>query len=170
MLQFIKWLFCSKTPEPTVTLTIKHMNSVEDLIAKHEGKVATIYNDSRGIPTIGIGHNLQASPLPADMTPPLTDNQIDQLFQSDLSKAIHAVTDSLPWFTSLDQVRQAVVIDMAFNMGINTLLTFHHTLGFIESGSWQQAADGMLSSLWAKQVGRRATEDAQMMLTGQWPS
>jgi GH24 family phage-related lysozyme (muramidase) len=39
------------------------MITVEDLMAKHEGKVSTIYNDSEGIPTIGIGHHLQVSPL-----------------------------------------------------------------------------------------------------------
>lgn len=146
------------------------MNSVEDLIAKHEGKKANVYKDSVGIDTIGIGHNLQASPMPADWTQPLTDDQIDQLFQADLQKATEAVTSAIPWFANLDEVRQAVVIDMAFNMGIHTLLTFTHTLGCIEAGNWQAAATGMMQSKWAEQVGKRAEEDAQMMVTGQWPA
>jgi lysozyme len=146
------------------------IDSVESLIAKHEGRVPDVYLDSVGIPTVGIGHNLKVSPLPDGWTTPLTDDQIDQLFQQDLAKAVGDVTKSLPWFSGLNDVRQAVMVDMVFNMGIHTLLTFHHTLGFIESGDWQQAADGMLASLWAKQVGRRAQEDATLMITGQWPN
>lgn len=146
------------------------INSVEDLIAKHEGCVPTIYLDSKGIPTIGIGHNLQASPLPEGMVPPLTQDQINQLFQSDLANATQAVVNSLPWFSNLDVIRQGVIIDMAFNMGISTLLTFHHTLGYIQSGDWQDAANEMLASLWAKQVKERATEDAAIIVSGQWPS
>jgi len=143
--------------------------TIEDLIAKHEGCEANIYNDSMGIPTIGIGHNLKANPLPDGMNPPLTQDQIDQLFQADLAVATNAVTKALPWFSSIDSVRQAVLIDMTFNMGIGTLLTFHHTLGFIQDGDYTSAANGMLASLWAKQVGIRATEDANMMTSGLWP-
>lgn len=143
--------------------------TVEDLISKHEGCEANIYNDSLGIPTIGIGHNLKANPLPAGMSPPLTPDQINQLFQADLAVATNAVTNALPWFSLTDPVRQAVIIDMTFNMGIRTLLTFHHTLGYVQDGDWQNAANGMLASLWAKQVGIRATEDASMMVCGLWP-
>jgi lysozyme len=143
--------------------------TVEDLISKHEGNVSTVYRDSMGIPTIGIGHNLLASPLPTDWTTPLTGDQIDQLFEQDLEAATRAVTLALPWFGQLDPVRSAVVIDMTFNMGIGTLLTFHHTLGFMQSGDWQHAVGGMLSSKWATQVGVRAKEDASMMLSGLWP-
>lgn len=146
------------------------MNSVEELIAKHEGRRNAVYNDSRGIPTVGIGHNIQAHPLPDGWTSPLTDDQVDQLFQQDLAEATTALVQALPWFSNLDPVRQAVVVDMGFNLGVPTLLTFHHTLGFIQGGQWKLAAANMLESLWAKQVGPRATEDAAMMVSGEWPA
>jgi lysozyme len=146
------------------------MNSVEELIAKHEGRVASVYLDTNGIPTIGIGHNLKAHPLPPDIAPPLTDDQIDALFQADLKDAMDGVTQGVPWLYRLDPVRQAVLIDMAFNLGVQGLLGFAHTLGCIEAGNYDAAAQGMLSSLWAKQVGPRATEDAQMMVSGNWPA
>ncbi|MDE2425792.1 MAG: hypothetical protein KGO96_07780 [Elusimicrobia bacterium] len=53
--------------------------TLEQLIAKHEGKEPNIYHDSLGIPTIGIGHNIKASPLPEGFNPPLSDDQIDTL-------------------------------------------------------------------------------------------
>jgi lysozyme len=146
------------------------MNCVEDLISKHEGRVPTVYRDSEGHPTIGIGHCLNNNPLPEGFTPPLTDTQIDALFASDLRVATDAVSQGVPFFYRLDPVRQAVLVDMAFNLGISTLLSFHHTLGCVEAGNYQAAADGMLDSLWARQVGPRAQEDAQMMVTGEWPN
>lgn len=143
--------------------------TVEDLIEEHEGRETATYLDAVGHPTIGIGHNLDASPLPPGWSSPLTDDQVDQLFATDLAKVTVGLRGALPWFSRLDSVRQAVLQDMAFNMGTETLLTFKHTLGCVEAGNWQAAHDGMLASLWAKQVPKRAAEDAQMMLTGQWP-
>ena len=54
-------------------------------------------------------------------------------------------------------------------MGVADLLAFHNTLAAVAAGNWQAAHDGMLASKWAGQVEARATEDATMMLTGQWP-
>ena len=55
---------------------------------------------------------------------------------------------------------------MCFNMGIDTLLEFKNTLSFMQAGDYNSAANGMLSSLWAKQVGLRADNLAVMMRTG----
>jgi lysozyme len=143
--------------------------TVQDLIAKHEGSMPNIYKDTMGIPTIGIGHNLNASPLPAGMTPPLTQAQISQLFQGDLNNVLKDLNNNIPWFSNLDPVRQAVVIDMAFNMGWPTLSKFVNTLGMIKAGNYTGAAAGMLQSAWAKQVPNRAKEDSKMMSSGLWP-
>jgi len=143
--------------------------TVEDLIAKHEGSSPVIYNDSMGIPTIGIGHNLNASSLPAGMTPPLTSAQISQLFQTDLSGVMKDLTNNMPWFSSLDTVRQAVLIDMDFNMGWPTLSQFVNTLAMVKAGNYAGAAAGMLDSTWATQVPGRAQEDSKMMSSGLWP-
>jgi lysozyme len=145
------------------------IDSVEQLITKHEGCEFNVYLDSKGIQTIGIGHNLQASPMPYGWTTPLTQDQVNELFQSDLNNVLNQLSDNLPWVSKLDMVRQAVVVDMCFNMGIETLLTFKRTLACIESGAWQDAADDMLQSLWALQVPTRAQEDSQMMVSGNWP-
>lgn len=145
------------------------MNTVEELIAKHEGRKNATYKDSLGIPTIGIGHNIQAHPLPPGFVSPLTDEQVDLLFQADLANAEAALRQHLPWVDSLSDARLAVLVDMVFNMGIGGVLGFPHTLAAIQAGNWQAAHDGMLASKWATQVGARAKEDAEMMLTGEWP-
>jgi len=74
----------------------------------------------------------------------------------------------LPWFTELDEVRQAVLVDMGYNLGIDGLLKFKRTLGSVESGNYANAAIQMLESKWATQVGHRAERLSDMMETGEW--
>nr|WKF58843.1 hypothetical protein HUO10_003344 [Paraburkholderia busanensis] len=127
------------------------------------------YTDTTGHQTVGVGHNLDASPLPAGWTYPLTDAQVDSLLQHDLAVTFAALNLHLPWWTSLDDVRQRVVANMCFNMGIGKLLGFHNTLAAVQAGNYAAAASGMLASLWAKQVGARATRLSQAMSTDVMP-
>lgn len=117
-----------------------------------------------------MGHNIEAHPLPDDWSSPLSDSQVDQLFAQDLQEAQDGLFQALPWAQGLDEVRQAVLVDLCFNMGLPTLLQFHHTLGFIQEGNWQAAANGLATSLWARQVPIRAKEDEAMILSGEWPA
>lgn len=55
-------------------------------------------------------------------------------------------------------VTKGVLINMAFNMGVQGLLGFKNTLAYMKAENWKAAAAGMRKSLWAKQVGRRAKE------------
>ena len=76
------------------------------------------------------------------------------------------LTSLLPCFEALDTVRQMVLVDMAFNLGVHGLIAFHDTLSLISQGNYQRAGAEMLNSAWAKQVGARATRLAEMMRTG----
>jgi lysozyme len=51
-------------------------------------------------------------------------------------------------------------------LGIKGLLEFKNTLAFIKAGDWERAANGMLASKWAKQVGMRAIELSELMRKG----
>jgi lysozyme len=62
------------------------------------------------------------------------------------------------------------MVDMLFNLGLPKLLKFKNTLAAIRQGDYERAARGMLNSKWARQVGRRAKELAEMMRTGEWPN
>lgn len=140
-------------------------------LRRDEGVRYVPYLDNATPPndTTGVGHNLNVSPLPAGWTYPLTDAQVDQLLTGDLNETFMELNTSLPWWTSLDDVRQRVVANMCFNMGIGTLLTFRNTLTDIKLGFYVAAAAGMRSSLWAKQVGARAQRLADAMATGVMP-
>jgi lysozyme len=143
------------------------------LLGRHEGRRSRPYDDAtgktimkgstvRGYPTIGIGHNLEARPLP--------DWIIDEILYHDIDDMQAELRQRLPWVMTLDEIRYVVLCDMAFNMGVSKLLQFKRTLGHIEHGEYPEAAAAMLDSLWARQVGQRAHRLARMMRTGQWPA
>jgi lysozyme len=129
----------------------------------------TPYDDPRGILSVGVGHNLTVSPLPTGWTYPLTDTQIDQLLAHDLSVTFAALDLHLPWWRKLDEVRQRVVANVAFNIGVGGLLGFHNALFAMQRGSYAVAAAGMQASQWYSQVGDRAKRLCQAMETGVMP-
>jgi len=69
-------------------------------------------------------------------------------------------------YLQLDEVRKSVLLNMCFNLGIGGLLEFNNTLAYVAAGDWERAANGMLASKWAKQVGRRAIELSELMRKG----
>lgn len=124
-----------------------------------EGLRLQPYVDTVGKVTIGVGRNLTDVGVSHDEAMILLDNDIAHA-ERDLDRA-------LPWWRDLDPVRQSVLIDMAFNMGLPTLLTFRSTLTDVREGHYRDAAQGMRNSLWHRQVGQRAENLARMMETGQ---
>ncbi len=138
-------------------------------LRRDEGVRYAPYNDTMGIQTVGVGHNMKASPLPAGWKAPLTDAQVDTLLAADIESVRKALDARLPWWSGLDDVRQRVLANMAFNMGIQGLLGFKNTLAAVQAGRYADAAQGMAASAWARQVGARAARLAQAMKTGVMP-
>ena len=68
-----------------------------------------------------------------------------------------------PVVKKLDAVRQHVLIDMAFSMGVKGLLAMQR---FVAAVEFRTAAEEMLISRWANRDKGRATGMAVMMLTG----
>lgn len=137
--------------------------NVRDLIEKHEDRIAHAYQDSEGFLTIGIGHLIDKRKGGG-----LPDHIIDALFEYDLTTHRNELFVQLPWVAELDEVRQAALIDMYFNLRGN-LLGFKETLRYIQARAWAAAADAMMDSKWAIQVGDRAIELSEMIRSGKWP-
>lgn len=74
---------------------------------------------------------------------------------------------ALPWAKEASFVTKTVLLNMAFNMGIKSLLGFKNTLRFVREKNYEQAARNMSQSLWYKQVGTRAKELVERMRTQQ---
>lgn len=136
------------------------MSKLETMLELHEGNRKFPYRCTAGKLTIGVGFNLDdVGLLPEEITFILR-NRIN-LVRTRLAAA-------LPWFGTLDEVRQAVLIDMGFNLGVDGLLKFRNTLKFVQNGDYAQAARNMEQSLWYKQVKSRAVRLVKMMESGKW--
>lgn len=138
----------------------EHEKLLEQLI-RHEGLRLFPYEDTVGKLTIGIGRNL-------------TDRGISReealhLLENDIAEVESGLRSALPWISELDPVRQRVLLDMAFNLGVGGLLKFRKTLEMVRTGQFERASAAMLQSKWAKQVKSRALRLAKMMLSGQDP-
>lgn len=125
----------------------------------HEGKKSKPYKDTVGKLTIGIGRNLDDRGI--------TEEEIVFLFGTDVALVEKDLDKNLKWWRDMSEVRQRVLADMCFNLGITKLLTFKNTLEAMRTGRYNDAASGMLNSLWAKQVKGRAVRLANMMRTGE---
>lgn len=132
------------------------------LLSADEGRVSYAYQDSLGVWTIGVGHNIdkrRGGKLP--------EHIIDALLDSDIREKTLELDRFLPWWKDLDNIRQAVLISLCFNLGIAGLLRFKITLASIKLGHYAEAADELENSQpWASQVGDRAKRLAQMLRTG----
>lgn len=81
------------------------------------------------------------------------------------SIAVH-LGEALPWFTSIDDGRADVLINMAYELGVSGLLAFKQTLAYIAASEFDLAGQEMLNSTWATQVPDRAHRLALQMQTG----
>jgi len=135
------------------------LKKVRSLIAKHEGLRLLAYKDTVGKLTIGYGHNLDDVPISVEIA--------EQLLEIDVNDAVLSA-QSFEWFRDLDGVRQGVVVNMVFNLGLPRFMGFKKTIKLIEKKKYTQAGTEMLDSKWAKQVGNRAMELSRMMKSGEW--
>ena len=134
-----------------------------DDLKRDEGCRLTAYKDTVGVWTVGYGH---AHVAPGTVW---TQAQADDTLAADIAIAVHDLDFRLPWWRKLDDVRQDVLAELAFNIGVEGLLGFHNTLALVEAGNYAAASGGLLASRWAKQVGARATRLAAMMKSGARP-
>ena len=136
------------------------MNRIKAQLVRHEGLRLKPYRCTAGKLTIGIGRNLEDRGI--------SQKEAYAMLERDIQDCEQGLIDEIPEvYNKLDEVRQSVLLNMCFNLGIKGLLEFKNTLAFIRAGDWERAANGMLASKWAKQVGKRAIELSELMRKGQ---
>lgn len=139
-------------------------NLLPDL-KRDEGFSAQAYPDpihGWAVPTIGYGHT---SP---DVHEGVvwTQTWAEQALVDDVSKVCAALDKKLPWWRQLDDVRQDIICEMGFNLGVAKLMTFETFLGFVKTGQWAHAALDLLGTAVARQLPTRYRRLAQQMRTG----
>tara|TARA_R100001480_G_scaffold6305_1_gene13557 strand:- start:1114 stop:1605 length:492 start_codon:yes stop_codon:yes gene_type:complete len=153
---------------------------MEKLVA-HEGLRLQVYKDTLGIDTIGIGRNLQDRGISKEELDELDIPSIDHVYEYGITEAdamflaqndVQIVEEELlrahPCVEKLDAVRQLILIDMAFNLGVPRLSKFKKMWAGIHEEKFDVAAKEMLDSRWANQVKSRATKLAHAMHHGEF--
>jgi lysozyme len=133
--------------------------NLRDLLIDHEGVSYKPYVDTVGKLTIGVGRNLTDVGLSHD--------EVVYLLESDIRRAT-ALAEQFPWFSSLDEIRQAAVIDLCFNLG-NKIAHFVNFASAMKVNAFDVAGDELMDSLWYRQVTRRGPRIVGMIKTGKWP-
>lgn len=128
---------------------------LREMLIRHEGLRLKPYKCTAGKLTIGVGRNLDDVGI--------TEMEAMQMLNADISRVERECVDHLPWFKSISVRRQDVILSMVFNLGMTRFKEFKRFIAAVERGKFDVAADEMLASKWAGQVGPRATELAQMM-------
>lgn len=139
--------------------------NIYDQLKRDEGIRLKPYRDSLSALTIGVGRNLDDVGISAE--------EADYLLRNDVRRAIDGlVSHGLGFPGSSDpqffDARYWALVAMCFNLGITRLLKFERFLAAYRRGDWETVATEMLDSVWARQVGVRATRLAEQLRTGEW--
>ena len=139
------------------------------LIQKHEGCSLVARPDAKGKWAYGWGHDI-AAPAEGEPAPTCTQAEADAMLDADVATAERGACGVLgdeSW-ALLNAPRQAALTDMAYEMGASGLAGFKVSLSLIRLGDFDAASANMLLSAWAKEVPRRAWEDALIIRTGEF--
>jgi lysozyme len=131
-------------------------------LAKHEGFVSHAYRDHLGYLTIGYGRLIDE-----ELGGGITEEEAGYLLACDVGK-YRQIAKKYDFYDGLNEPRQAVIVNMLFNLGEPRFNKFVNFQAAVKAGDWAEAKVQMLNSRWAAQVSQRAVELARQMETGEW--
>ena len=131
-----------------------------DTLKIHEGFSAVPYKCTADKNTIGYGYNMDANPLKVNVARlkqnGITKEAAERLLMLLCEKIKAELETHFSWFDALDEDRQWVLINMAYNMGTSGLYKFKNMLTAVGKGDYDKAAAEMKNSKWYSQVGNRS--------------
>ena len=152
-----------------------------DKLIEHEDMVLTVYEDSLGIETIGIGRNLKDRGISLEeleymdipnmaivYTNGISEADARYLAMNDIKIVENELCQVHPCVKDLDAVRQLILMDMAFNMGVPRLCKFKKMWNAIHENNFDAASIEMMDSRWARQVKSRAKKLSDAMKSGEF--
>jgi Phage-related lysozyme (muraminidase) len=122
-----------------------------ELLEQWEGFKTTVYKDSAGLPTIGVGHLLTKSELssgkitingvPVSYENGLTEQQVTDLLAQDVKPAAAAVNGNVK--VDLDQNQFDALVSFTFNVGVGAF-TGSTLLKVLNQGQYDQVPTQLL--------------------------
>ena len=140
------------------------MNSkVIDQLRRDEGEVLHAYADTLGFTTIGVGRLIDKRRGGG-----ISPQESAYLLNNDIARIDSDLRSRLTWYGQLDEVRQAALLNMGFQLGVAGLMEFQRSLACIRDGRFAEAETHLLNSKWAAQTPARARRVAWQIVTGDW--
>lgn len=132
------------------------LNAIWPIMLADEGLRLKPYRDTKGLWTIGIGHLIGASIEDLE----LSRDVVNQIFLEDMGYHWKETCEIFgeQWLRSQALARQVALLSLVFNLGRTKLSKFIHTLPAIKEGRWNDAADLLLSTKWARDVDPKQRE------------
>ena len=148
------------------------MPLLEKQMEYEEGFKPRPYYCSEGYPTVGYGFKIgeKDAPLPSFYLP----RAAADVWLTELLAGTRAEMQKVPAIVAAiagcsgNPAREAVLISMAYQLGVQGLAKFVRTLSLVASGDYVKAAAEMMSSLWARQTPSRANRHSRQMAIGEW--
>jgi lysozyme len=144
-----------------------NIEALREQLKIDEGVKYEIYKDHLGYPTFGIGHLITEND-PEHGKPDgteISEDRVNEIFETDVAKFVSEAKILFPDLDELPDVAQQVIVNMAFNMGRPRLSKFKNFIAGVNDRDWTKAAEEMMDSRWATQVGDRAIRLRNQILT-----
>jgi lysozyme len=138
-------------------MTAADYRLVWESIVAHEDFSPHPIPDSRGSISIGFGRSLTFTGI--------TRDEAAVLLEHDLERIQAAIAKAWPTFLVCDGPRQRVVMEMAYQVGVEGLLQFRKMLHAIAVRDYQKAAREVIASTLAHQTPSRARDYARTLGT-----
>ena len=126
------------------------MKNLIENIKESEGFVKHVYDDSRGIPTIGYGFAIKDLDLDEDIA--------SEILSRKVSRLINKVDGKFDWFNEANDEIKEVVVEMCYQLGLGGFSKFKKTISYFANKDYKEASIEMLDSKWAKQTPNRANK------------
>ena len=107
-----------------------------------------------GRPTIGVGRNLSVG---------ISEDEAMYLLENDIKNVVAQCQATFSWFDGLTDIRKEAIVNLVFNMGLSTFCKFKNTISYLEQGLYELAGTELLDSNYARQVGQRSVDVANMI-------
>ena len=134
------------------------------ILLREEGEKLYAYPDTEGYLTIGCGHLIDERRGGG-----ITQQVSRMLFDDDIARATAQCRSHFDWFDHLDPVRQDVIVNLVFNMGLAGFSTFRRMINDIIAKDWHDAAWQLANSHWGRQVSvERKSELSYALEKGRW--
>ena len=148
------------------------MPDITDQMEYEEGFKPRPYYCSEGYPTVGYGFKLgeKGAPLPSFYLP----RAAADIWLTELLSGTRAEMQKVPAIAAAlagcagNAAREAVLISMAYQLGVPGLAKFARTLSLVAAKDYISASAEMMNSLWARQTPSRANRHSRQMAIGEW--